>query len=212
MKRLALIGSKDFASQVRQFAEDTNNYRVVGCFDDFEDQGKLINGIPILGKISDIEEVFKEDAFDCLFFAAGYNNFQFRENAFSRFKGRVPFATIIMPSAHVSAGVKIGEGVFIGDGCFIGQNTHIEDNVFIHGGSNIGHDNYIDSHTYISGRMDTAGFCTIGKRCFIGIRVCVSDHITICDDAWIGLACIVAKNIKEPGKYMSAAAKLYKIE
>lgn len=212
MKRLALIGSRAFASQIRQYAENTNNYRVVGCFDDFEEKGKLINGIPVFGGISDVEEVFNAGAFDCLFFAAGYNNFQFRENAFLRFKGKVPFATIIMPTAQVSAGVKIGEGVFIGDGCFIAANTQIEDNVFIHGSSHIGHDNHIDSHTYISGRFDTAGFCTIGKRCFIGIRVCISDHITICDDAWIGLACVVAKDIKEPGKYMSAATKLYKVE
>lgn len=212
MKRLALIGSKDFATQIRQYAENTKNYKVVGFFDDFEEKGKLINGIPVFGTISDVEEVFNEGAFDCLFFAAAYNNFQFRENAFIRLKGKVPFATIIMPTAQVSAGVKIGEGVFIGDGCFIAANTQIEDNVFIHGSSHIGHDNHIDSHTYISGRFDTAGFCTIGKRCFIGIRVCVSDHITICDDAWIGLACVVAKDIKEPGKYMSAAAKLYKVE
>lgn len=211
MKRLALIGSKDFAMQIRRFAETTKEYRVVGYFDDFEIEGKMINGIPILGKISDIERVYEEKAFDCLFFAAGYNNFQFREHAFMQFKGKVPFATIIMLNACISADVEIGEGVFIGDGCVIDSNTIIEDNVFIHGSSNIGHDNRIGSHTYISGRFDTAGFCTIGKRCFMGIRTCIGDHVAICDDVWIGLACVVAKDIKEPGKYMTAAAKLYQI-
>lgn len=212
MKRLALIGSKDFAMQIRRFAETTKEYRVVGYFDDFEIEGKMINGIPILGKISDIENVYEEKAFDCLFFAAGYNNFQFRERAFMQFKGKVPFATIIMPSARISADVKIGEGVFIGDGCVIDPNTIIEDNVFIHGSSSIGHDNRIGSHTYISGRFDTAGFCTIGKRCFMGIRTCIADHVAICDDVWVGLACVVVKDIKEPGKYMTAAARLYQIE
>ena len=117
-----------------------------------------------------------------------------------------------MKTSKIAPSVKMGQGVFIGGSTTIGENSIIEDNVFIHGGTTISHDNHIGSHTYISGRFNTAGFCTIGKRCFFGICSCVSDHITICDDVWIGLACVVIKNIKDPGKYMSPAAKLYKIE
>ena len=40
----------------------------------------------------------------------------------------------------------------------------------------------------------------------------MADHIKLTNDVWIGLGCIVTKDIKEPGKYMSPSAKLYKIE
>ncbi|MBQ3946283.1 MAG: hypothetical protein II670_11860, partial [Alphaproteobacteria bacterium] len=67
-------------------------------------------------------------------------------------------------------------------------------------------------HTYISGRFNSAGYCTIGKRNFIGVCVIMADHISITDYIWVGLRRIEAKDIERSEKYMSLAAKLYKIE
>ena len=113
MKKLALIGSKDFAHQIRSFANQTGEYEVVGYFDDFSSKGTIIEGLPILGKIEDIIPTYEKNVFDYLFFAAGYNNFQFREETFSSLKGKVPFANIIMPNAKLSNNVRLGEGVLI---------------------------------------------------------------------------------------------------
>lgn len=211
MKRLALIGSKEFALQIKEFAESEYDFTVVGFFDDFATKGDMVEGSPILGKISDIESEYAAGRFDCVFLAAGYNNFQFRENTYNCLRGKVPFANIIRKSAIIHKGVSIGEGVFIGGKSVIGANSIIGNNVFIHGGSDIGHDNHIGSHTYISGRFNSAGFTSIGERCFFGICTIVSDHIKICNDVWVGIGSIVIKDIKEPGKYMSNI-KLLKIE
>lgn len=212
MKRLALIGSKEFAEQISEFVAITNEYEVVGYFDDFEKKGSLVRGLPVFGKISEAECCYSNKLFDYLFFAAGYNNFGFRDSTFSSIKGKIPFANIIMPDVEIGKDVRLGEGIFIGNHSIIGNNTIIEDNVFLHGSSNIGHDNVIGKSTYISGRFDTAGFCEIGRRNFMGIKVMLSDHVSTCDDVWVGLGCIVAKDIKQPGKYMSPSVKLYKIE
>ena len=212
MKRLALIGSKDFAHQIRFFAEKTGEFEVVGYFDDFSPEGTIIEGLPILGKIKDIIPLYKNYFFDCLFFAAGYNNFIFRKETFSALKGKVPFANIIMPNVRFIGNVQLGEGIFIGRDSVINSDTIIDDNVFIHGESAIGHDNHIGAHTYISGHFISAGFVNIGACCFMGLCVLISDHVSICDSAWIGLGCIVVNNIKSPGKYMSPSAKLYRIE
>jgi sugar O-acyltransferase (sialic acid O-acetyltransferase NeuD family) len=212
MDRLALIGSKDFAEQIQKYAEETGKYKVVGYFDDFEEKGTIIRSLPVLGKIDEIECVYKNDIFDYVFLAAGYNNFSFREEVFNKISKKVPFATIISPTAKFGSNVTLGKGVYVGVDTYIGDETVVEDNVFIHGNTNVGHNNHIGAHTYISGRFNSAGFCTIGKRNFVGICVLIADHIELTDDVWIGLGCIVAKNIKQPGKYMSPSAKLYKIE
>lgn len=211
MKRLALIGSKDFAKQIREFAEEGGEYEVVGYFDDFEEKGTIIEGLPVLGKFQEAEAVYQQGVFDSIFLASGYNNFQFREFAYTSLKGKIPFATIIMEHVKLGKHVQLGEGVFIGPDSTIGDNCSIGDNVFIHGHTEIGHDNTIGSHTYISGRFNSAGFVHLGKRNFYGICVIISEHIDICDDVWIGLGCIVIQNIKEAGKYMTKT-KLYKIE
>lgn len=212
MKKLALIGSKEFAQQIRCFVEEMEDLVVVGYFDDYAEVGTIVCGLPILGHTDHIIDVFEAHLFDCLFIAVGYSSFQFRESIFLKHQGIIPFVNIISPSAVISSTASLGEGVFIGPDSLIGDHVIIHDNVFIHGSSCIGHDNVIGDHTYISGRFDSAGFVRIGARNFIGIRVMFSDHVTVCDDVWIGLGCIVAKDIKEAGKYMSPAAKLYKIE
>lgn len=212
MKRLALVGSKEFAQQIRSFVEKMGEFEVVGFFDDTVSVGDFVFGLPILGKTDEIASIYSKGLFDYIFCASGYNDFSFREKIYETNKNIVPFANIIDPTATIRDNVTFGEGVYIGPDSIIGSNTKIENNVFIHGGTRIGHDNYIGSHSYYSGRIDTAGHCTVGKRCFVGICVCIADHITICDDVWIGLGCIVGKSIKKPGKYISPSMKLIKIE
>jgi sugar O-acyltransferase (sialic acid O-acetyltransferase NeuD family) len=212
MKRLALIGTKDFSEQIVSFAQQTGNFEFVGYFDDLVEKGTIINGKPVLGKVTDAVVLFKEGLFDCIFEGIGYTRFDLREYYFNLLKGKVPFANIIMPTAKVASDVALGEGVFIGGGSLVESKSIIGDNVFIHGNSVIGHNNVIGAHSYISGRFNSAGFCRIGRMCFIGICVVIADHIEIVDNVWIGLGCIVAKNLQESGKFMSPAAKLYKIE
>ena len=200
MKRLAIIGTKEFAEQITDFALKTGEFEVVGYYDNVESKGNMVNGRPVFGKVLDAIEDYQNNLFDEIFIGVGYTRFDLREQFYDELKRKVPLD------------VRLGEGVFIGGATVVDKGTVIDNNVFIHGGSNVGHNNFIGSHTYISGRFNSAGFSVIGKRCFIGICVIVADHIRLSDDVWIGLGCVVAKNIKEPGKYMSPAAKLYKIE
>lgn len=211
-KKLAIIGTKEFAQQIIFFATNTGEFEVIGYFDDLLSKDTIVEGLPVLGKVADAEDYYKDGLYDCIFIGIGYTRFDLREYYYKMLKGKVPFANIIMPTAKIANNVELGEGVFVGGGTIIDNGSRIDNNVFIHGSTTIGHDNHIGSHTYFSGRFNSAGFVTIGERCFFGICSCVSDHITICDDVWIGLACVVAKNINAPGKYMSPAAKLYKIE
>lgn len=212
MKRLAIIGTKEFAEQITDFASQTGNFEVVGYYDNIVPKGNIVNGRPVLGTVEDAIEGYKNNVFDEIFIGVGYTRFDLREQFYAQLKGKVPFANIISPKVIFENNVNLGEGVYIGRDCYICSGTVIEDNVFMHGGCIIAHDNKICKHSYLSGRIDTAGFCEIGERNFIGIRVLFADHVKTCNDVWVGLACVVAKDIKEPGKYMSPAAKLYKIE
>ncbi len=211
MKRLALIGTKEFSDQIITFANRTGEFEFVGYFDDLVEKGTTINGNPVFGKVEDAISLYKEGVFDCIFEGIGYTRFDLREYYYNMLKGKVPFANIIMPKVNIEENVKLGEGIFIGENSDLGQNTVIEDNVFMHMGTFLAHDNKVGKHTYISGRIDTAGFVTIGERNFVGVRALFSDHVSTCDSVWIGIGCMVLKDIKESGKYMSNS-KLFKIE
>ena len=210
-KRLTLIGTKEFSDQIIHFAEKTGEFDFVGYFDDIDEKGTVINNHPVLGRVEDAIDLYKDSVFDCIFIGIGYTRFDLRQYYFELLKGKVPFANIISPSAVIQDHVTLGEGVFIGDNSYLDDQTCIEDNVFIHVGTTLGHNNRIGAHTYISGRFDTCGNVTVGKRCFIGVRCLVSDHISICDDSWIGIGCVVLKDIIQSGKYMSMT-RLIRVE
>lgn len=212
MNKLAIIGTKEFAQQIRGFAKRCGEYEFVGYLDDLEQEGSIIEGFPVLGNVKDGIRLHKEGIIDCVFIAIGYTRFDLRESYYNDLKGQVPFATIIEPTAEIGEGVKIGEGVYVGRNTIIDDGSELKDNVFIHRNCLIGHESVIGKHTYFSGLDHMAGFCNVGERTFIGLSVCVADHMTIGDDVWVGIGSIVAKNLKKPGKYLSQSMVLTKIE
>ena len=119
MKKLALIGTKEFSEQIASFANKTGEYEFVGYFDDLVERGTIINGKPVLGKVEDAIEIYKKGLIDCIFEGIGYTRFDLREYYYNLLQGKVPFANIIMPSANIASDVKLGEGVFVGGGTLI---------------------------------------------------------------------------------------------
>ena len=212
MKRLAIIGTKEFAEQITDFAIQTGEFEVVGYYDNIEPKGSIINNRPVFGVVSDAIAGFQNNIFDEIFIGVGYTRFDLRESFYTQLKGKVPFASIVMPTAEISSSAIIGEGVYIGPHTTVAANTIIEDNVFVHGHCLVGHDSHIHCHSYFSGRDYMAGFCEIGERVFVGLSVCVADHIRVTDDVWIGIGSIVAKDLSQPGKYMSSGIRLIRVE
>lgn len=210
-KRLTLIGTKEFSEQIIHFADRTGKFEFVGYFDDLVEKGVTINGVPVLGKVEDAIGLHKDGVFDCIFIGIGYTRFDLRQHYYEMLKGKVPFATIIDPTAELGRDVQIGEGVYVGRNAIIDDETIIEDNVFIHRNNMVGHNSIVHKHSYLSGLDYMAGFCDIGERVFIGLNVSIADHISICDDVWVGIGCIVAKKIRKPGKYMTESVLLTKI-
>lgn len=212
MKKLAIIGTKEFAEQITDFAVETGNFEVVGYYDNIEPKGNVVNGRPVLGTVTDAIEGYNSHVFDEIFIGVGYTRFDLRESFYNELKGIVPFANIIMPSAEVSPSASLGEGNYVGPHTTIAAHTVVENNVFIHGNCLIGHDSHLKSHSYLSGRDFMAGFCELGERVFVGLSVCIADHMTVTDNVWIGIGSIVAKDLTAPGKYMSPSVRLVKVE
>lgn len=203
MKKVAIIGSQDLAQQIVHFIHtDSKTHRVVGFYDDFQEKGKLIKEVPILGRVEDVEQDYSNQVFDELLIGVGYQHFRFRKASFERFKGSVPFHTFVHSSCIVEQNAKIGEGCVVYPGSIIDQNVTIEDNVLINLGCSISHETTIKQHSYLSPRVSIAGKSMIGECCFIGIGAVVIDHLFITDEVVIGSGANVVKDLKAPGIYV----------
>lgn len=212
MERLAIIGTKNLAHQIAAYARDAGRFEVVGYIDNQEAAGTVINGVPVLGSVAQAEELYRAGRFDSVFIAIGYSHFDLKEEFYRQVKGRIPLATIICPDTIIHPTAIIGEGVLIASGTQIGLGAVVEDNVTITSGVLIGHQSRIGKHSFFAGRVALAGFVKIGERCFLGLNSMFADDVTVGDDIWICPGTVVAKDVKEKGKYMSAALKIYKVE
>jgi len=211
MNNLALIGSKAMAHGIKDMVELYHLYNVIGYFDDFAEKGSVVEGKPVLGNTDDCINMYHEGIFDFIFIASGYNSFEGREKLYLKYKGIIPFANIISPTAFVHPSARIGEGVLLSDGAYINRDAVIEDNVAITLRSIVNHGGHVKKHTFFSTGVVTAGNVIIGERCFIGVGSVISDGVSICDDVWLTPGSIVIKDIKKPGHYLSQSSKLFNI-
>lgn len=208
--RICIIGSGDLGQSIAHYAVD-NGYHVVGFYDDFQ-KTKTIDGFPVLGKLDLIEADYKDNLYDALVCAVGYNHFDFREYVFYKYHCElgIPFATIIDKSCHVDKSAKIGEGVVMFPTAMVDKGCVIENNVLLNVGVTIAHDTRVKEHSFLSPRVAVAGFSTIGKRCMIGINSTIIDHITICDDTRLGGGTLLIHDVTEKGLYVGVPASLIK--
>ena len=72
MKKLAIIGSGDLGIQIAHYASSNMGYKVVGFFDDYAKKGSVVNGISVLGKLSEIKTIYSNSVFDEIVIGIGY--------------------------------------------------------------------------------------------------------------------------------------------
>ncbi len=206
MNRLAIIGSGDLGQSIQHYAVN-NGFDVVGFFDDFQKE-EYINGVSVLGKLSDIEDSFNNNLFDTLICAIGYNHLKARQDVYNRFHNdcHIPFATIVDKSCHVDSSAHIGEGSVMFPGAFVDKSVELGENVLLNVCVTIAHDTKVKAHTFISPRVAIAGFSTIGSRCMIGINSTIIDNVKIGDDIRLGGGTLVIKDLEKPGLYVGSPA------
>lgn len=210
MKKLAIVGSSDLAELVMHHVALSKKFSIYGIYDDFSAIGKLISGIPIVGKLDDVEKDYNNNAFDCLFIAVGYSRMDYRESVFNRFLSHIPFANIIHESCLLDSSAILGEGVFLLPGVLLGKGVTIGNNVLLNVGVTVAHDSSIDSHCFLGPSVSIAGYSHIGTKCYIGTNATIIDNINICNSVLIGAGAVVVKDIHEAGTYVGVPAKKIK--
>lgn len=190
------------ALQVMHYANVDGRYETVGFFVDYPDNLVIFAGRPILGKIQDIESVYNNGAFDCLFIAIGYKHLPFKTTLYDSLKYKVPFASIIAAPQYIDQTVSIGKDVIVYPGVILDKNVVVEDNVLINLGATISHNTRIGNGSFVGVRVSVSGFCSIGCRNFLGTNSTLIDNITLTDDVSLGASTLVNKDIKEAGLYV----------
>ncbi len=205
--KLAIIGAGELGKLIAHHAVTGPGFEIAGYYDDFV-QAPAFNGSPVLGNCERIPGDFEKKVFDQLFIGIGYDHRKPRAAYFERFRGKIPFANIIHPSAYVDPGCRLGNGVFLLPGVVLDFGVVIEDNVLINTGGIIAHHSTVQQHSFIAPGVQVAGLVTIGPSCFIGTGATIVDEINIAEGSIVGAGAVVISNTKKNSVSVGVPARI----
>lgn len=207
MKRVAIIGGGDLGLQLAHHAVATGMIDPVGFFDDTLPLRSKVGGLPVLGGVDDVADAYGSGSFDALLIGIGYRHLALRHQLYERFSTRIPFATVIHPSAIVDPGCRIGPGSVVYPGCVLDMGVTIGANVLLNVGCVIAHDSSVGDGCFFSPAVKLAGFVRVEASSTLGIGTIVIDNVTIASGVRTGAGAVVVDSINEPGLYLGVPAR-----
>lgn len=198
MKKIAIIGAGGFGREVKMLIDQINlienKYIFIGFYDDGLPKGEIINGFPILGSISDLNQV-KDDL--CVAIALGMPIIK-KKVVEQIINPKIIFKTLIHPSVIVGNDeVSIGKGSIICAGNIITCNIKINNFVIINLACTIGHDTVIEDYVSIMPGVNVSGEVNLCECVYIGTGAKIINQVEIGKNAIIGSGAVVSKSIPE---------------
>ncbi len=210
MTRLAIIGAGDLGVQLAHLAHVTGRFTVAGFFDDSRTAGDVLADTTVLGSVDDVDVLYQQHRFDCMVIAVGYKHLKVRQALHQRFAGRIPFATLVHPSAIIDPSCTLGEGAVIYTGCVLDMGARIGANTLLNAGCVVAHHSEVADGCFLSPAVSIAGFVKVGPACVLGIGTIVIDNITISGGTRTGAGAVVVQSIEKPGLYVGVPARFAK--
>ena len=195
---IVLIGGSGHAKVIIDCIHASGG-KVFGILDDGIPPGAAVQGVPVLGNVSEYEKYP-----DHLFLIAIGSNAVRRKIAESC---DVRWAVVVHPRAVVSPSAILGEGTVVMPNAVVNACAHVGKHCIINTGAIVEHDNILGDYVHISPNAALGGTVTVGDGTHIGIGASVRNNTQICGGCAIGAGAVVVKNICEPAIYAGVPAR-----
>ncbi len=122
----------------------------------------------------------------------------------------VRFATVIHPTASISARSSVGEGSIVGPHVVVGAHTVVGRHVLLNRGVLIGHHTTIADCVTVQPGANVAGMCTLAERSFIGMGAVVIDRTNVGAESVVGAGSVVTRDVPANVQVMGVPARVVK--
>jgi len=162
---------------------------VAGVLVDSPEQwGKQIQGVSILGPISDLSRHPDHPAV----IAIGEN---FARRALAEQFPDARWVSVLYHQAYINPTAIIGPGTVVFPGAIIGADVVLGKHVIISGNTTVGHDVVIDDYAHVAPGVQIAGEARIGQGAMLGIGSIVCPKVNVGEDAVLGAGAVAIKDI-----------------
>lgn len=214
MKDIAIFGAGGFGREVQMLIEDINKekkiWNIIGFFDDGYKKGEIINNIPTLGGIGEL------NAWDSkLSLAVAIGNPETKQKIIQNINNAmIDFPTLIHPSAIIGNNeyLKIGRGCIICAGCIITTNIEIKDFVILNLACTVGHDTIIGKHSSFMPTCNISGEVNIGECVYCGTGAKIINQMNVGANSVIGAGAVVITDVPNNAVIAGVPAVVKKIK
>lgn len=211
MKSL-IIGAGTYAEVYLAYLQEAD-VEVIGFVDDNPKyEGQSVRGVPVLGKISDLETLREKYQLEAAYCPLGNN--KLRVNFLKMAKGlgyKIP--NYIHPSVIISPNVTIGEGVYILLGTTIMPHTTIKDYVMISMGVHLAHHVVLEEGVFLSTGCNFGASITAHKYAYCGISSTIMTGLhELGEDCLIGAGAVVIKDVPDRAVMAGVPAKVLRVK
>jgi sugar O-acyltransferase (sialic acid O-acetyltransferase NeuD family) len=196
--RVVIIGAGDLGQTLAAELTEAHDMRLSGFYDDMIAASGVpdIDGVRILGALSDIYRGHAAGAFDAVLMGIGYKHLQFRAQLCADLAQRgILLATFVHHTAYVHPTATIGTGSILFPRCVVDAKARIGANSLLYTGSIVAHDTLVGDGSFLGPGVTLAGFVTIGAGCFIGAGTVVKNNLRLGDGSCTGAGAVVVKDV-----------------
>lgn len=201
MTKVVIIGGKGTAIVIADQIYDARqrfgmDIEVLGLALDDRTMGNEINGYPILCKIKEVYEKFKDDD-EVKFVYSLYRSDKIRERCKILYDLNIPadkWINFIHPSALVARSVKMGYGNIILANCVINSNVQMGNFNTLNSGALLGHDIIVGNNNFFAAQVTVGSCLEIGNMNFIGLNSAIKQGIRLGEAILVGQSSNVTKS------------------
>ena len=211
MEKVAVIGAGGFGKEVQMLIEQINTvnptYEIVGFYDDGKSKGEIINGLPVLGKVEDINNIDQP-----LSIALGIGVPAVKKKIVKKISNPlITYPNLIHPSVQiVFPYVTLGEGNIICGNNILTVNIDLGDFVTLNLGCTVGHDTKIGDYSAFMPGCDIAGEVVIQPLVYGGLGTKIINLINVGTNVTLGAGTVVVKDIPDNTLAVGVPAKVIK--
>ncbi len=174
-----------------------NKFTVFGFLDDNPKlQNTKVFGIPVVGKISELEEIKKKSKIKYGIMGISNRFLESRGKYFEKLiKAKYKSVNVIHDTSIIDINAKLGIGNVINPNCVINAFATIGDNCVIYTSSVIEHEDIIGNNVFIGPGVLFTADVHVGNNSFIGVGSRIIPHVTIGENVTIGAGSVVLKDV-----------------
>jgi sugar O-acyltransferase (sialic acid O-acetyltransferase NeuD family) len=199
-----ICGTRTFAVEIADVASEIPGVRVAGFVENLEPErcrGRL-EELPIIW-VGDLRALAATHRAVCALATTKRRLFTSQVEELG-----VPFATLVHPTARISARSELGAGTIASVGAVVAARSTIGRHVLLNRGALVGHHTVVGDHVSLLPGANVAGNCTIGDGAFVGMGALVLDNLTVGRDAIVAAGSVVTRDVPDGAQVMGVPAQV----